>query len=267
MRAFAALIDRLSLTPARGGKLTLLADYFRAAPDPDRGYALAALCGTLDFPSAKPAQLRALAISRVDPELFALSYDYVGDLAETIALIWPAAARANRPPALGEIVEALRIAPRLHAQALIAGWLDALDATGRWALLKLVTGGFRIGAGARLARQALANLSGKPVAEIEEIWHALAAPYEDLFAWLEERGPRPQTALYAAFRPVMLAHALDEGVRARGWRRAILRPSGSGMARAFRLRARAACASSSRASARTSRPPFPTCVRICILMA
>ena len=40
MKAFAELLDRLSYTAGRNAKLTLMADYFRAAPDPDRGYAL-----------------------------------------------------------------------------------------------------------------------------------------------------------------------------------------------------------------------------------
>jgi DNA ligase-1 len=215
MRAFAALLDRLLLTPARNGKLKLMADYFRATPDPDRGYGLAALVGALDFPGAKPAQLRALIAARADPVLFDLSYDYVGDLAETIALIWPETHGANHAPALSEIVETLRETPKAKAPDLIAAWLDGLDATGRWALLKLLTGGLRIGAGARLAKQALADYSGKPIADIEEIWHGLIPPYADLFAWLEDRAARPRPVPYAAFRPVMLAHALDEADQAK----------------------------------------------------
>ena len=90
MLAFATLLDRLTLTPQRNGKLRLLADYFRAAPDPDRGYALAALTADLSIASVKPAMLRALMVERMDKVLFGYSYDYVGDLAETMALVWPA---------------------------------------------------------------------------------------------------------------------------------------------------------------------------------
>ena len=93
MKRFGALLDGLVYMPSRTGKLRLMQDYFMHAPDPDRGWALAALAGTLDLPTAKPAALRALIESRVDPVLFALSYDYVGDLAETIALAWPAAGK------------------------------------------------------------------------------------------------------------------------------------------------------------------------------
>ncbi|MES1200104.1 MAG: cisplatin damage response ATP-dependent DNA ligase, partial [Pseudomonadota bacterium] len=160
--------------------------------------------------TAKPAMLRGLVATRVDEVLFGLSYDYVGDLAETIALIWPHAHGANRAPTVSEVVETLRTATKLDAPRLMERWLDALDANGRWALLKLVTGGLRIGAGARLAKQALAQWSKKDVSEIEEIWHGLAPPYLDLFAWLENKGERPRGRPRAGFRPVMLAHAIDE---------------------------------------------------------
>jgi DNA ligase-1 len=210
MRAFAELLDRLLLTPSRNGKLAALEHYFAATPDPDRGFALAAIAGELRFVAAKPALLRVIAGTRVDEQLFSLSYDYVGDLAETVALIWPERHGANRAPSLGEVVEALVGATRLDAPRLIQDWLDAMPATERWALLKLVTGGLRIGAGARLAKQALADWSGKDLREIEEIWHGLQPPYPDLFAWLEGRGDRPSGRAVAPFRPVMLAHALAE---------------------------------------------------------
>ena len=93
MNRFAALIDRLAYEPRRNGKIRLIADYFRHVPDPDRGFALAALTGALSFRNAKPGLIRQLIAERTDPVLFALSYDYVGDLSETVALMWPAPAR------------------------------------------------------------------------------------------------------------------------------------------------------------------------------
>jgi len=89
MRAFAELLDRLSLTASRNAKLVLLRDYLRATPDPDRGWALAALTGDLTFDAAKPAMIRKAVEARVDPVLFGWSWDYVGDMAETVSLIWP----------------------------------------------------------------------------------------------------------------------------------------------------------------------------------
>jgi DNA ligase-1 len=212
MRAFATLLDRLSFTASRNAKLVLVRDYLKTAPDPERGWALAALTGELVFDAAKPAFIRKAVEARMDPVLFAWSYDYVGDLAETVSLVWPATPGANREPELSEVVDALRGASRAEVQRLIEGWLDALDSGGRFALLKLLTGGMRVGVSARLAKQAAADMGGVPVAEIEEVWHGLAPPYDDLFAWLEGRSERPTPEAHGRFRPVMLAQALDEAV-------------------------------------------------------
>jgi DNA ligase-1 len=210
VRAFAHLLDRLSLTTSRNAKLTLVTDFLRETPDPERGWALAALTGALSFHAAKPAALRKVVEGRVDAKLFAWSYDYVGDLAETVALIWPARPGANREPDLSEVVDALGAATRAEVPGLIEGWLDALDADGRWALLKLVTGGLRVGLSSRLAKQAAADLGGAAVSDVEEIWHGLTPPYGDLFAWLEGRSERPSAQAPGRFRPMMLAHAIDE---------------------------------------------------------
>src|SRR5580693_6518080 len=90
MNRFAELLDRLAYEPGRNNKLRLITRYFREVEDPDRGYALAALTGALSFKHAKPGLIRSLIVERTDPVLFALSYDYVGDLSETVALMWPA---------------------------------------------------------------------------------------------------------------------------------------------------------------------------------
>jgi DNA ligase-1 len=209
MRAFANLLDRLAFTPQRNGKLVLVRDYLKSAPDPERGWALAALTGALSFDAAKPAFIRKAVEARMDGALFAMSYDYVGDLAETVALVWPAKPGANREPELSEVVDALRGASRAEVQALIERWLDALDADGRWALLKLLTGGLRVGVSARLAKLALADMGSVDVTEIEEVWHSQHPPYEDVFAWLEKRSAKPSADAPGRFRPVMLAQAID----------------------------------------------------------
>jgi DNA ligase-1 len=209
MKAFARLLDQLAFTPSRNAKLILLRDYLGRAPDPERGWALAALTGQLAFDAAKPGFIRKAAQARMDPRLFALSYDFVGDLAETVALVWPTKPGANREPELPEVVESLRAASRREVPRLLEQWLDALDATGRWALLKLLTGGLRVGVSARLAKQALAALGDVAVTDIEEVWHSQSPPYGDLFAWLEKRSERPSADAPARFRPVMLAQAID----------------------------------------------------------
>ncbi|MEM9642766.1 MAG: cisplatin damage response ATP-dependent DNA ligase [Pseudomonadota bacterium] len=209
MKRFAALLERLALTPARLGKLRLLEDYFRTTPDPDRGIGLAAITRDLDIRSVKPALLRSLAESRVDAELFALSYDYVGDLAETLALIWVPQG-PTQAPGLAEVVERLNATSRGQAPEVVQALLDGLDTSERYALVKLATGGLRVGVSARLAKQALAGFGDVDVAEIEELWHGLDPPYTEVFAWLEGRSAKPEQAALAPFRPVMLATALEE---------------------------------------------------------
>jgi DNA ligase-1 len=208
---FAALLDALLFTPSRNGKLRLMQEYFAVEPDPDRGWALAALTGELSFAEAKPGQVRALAAERVDPELLGWSYDFVGDLAETVSLIWPGSLEGQgQVPSLAEIIDALKGASRAQVGQLLGPWLDALDPTGRWALLKLVTGSLRIGVSARLAKTALAEWSGVAIDRIEEVWHGLEPPYQHLFAWLEGHAPAPQTGDLPNFCPLMLAQPLED---------------------------------------------------------
>ena len=231
MNRFAELLDRLAYEPSRNNKLRLMTDYFRSAGDPERGWALAALTGGLSFPHAKAGLIRSLIAERTDPALFELSYDYVGDLSETVALMWPAHRTPSPHPggavalpnggvesiAVGEpsltltdVVETLASLGKAQLPQQLGRWLDALDETGRWALIKLVTGGLRVGVSARLAKAAVAALGDKDVHDVEVIWPALAPPYRELFAWLEGRADKPVSGDPAPFRPPMLAHALDD---------------------------------------------------------
>ena len=249
MNRFAELLDRLAYEPGRNNKLRLMTDYFRTTRDPERGWALAALTGSLSFPHAKAGLIRSLIAERTDPVLFELSYDYVGDLSETVALMWPSSSSpacagggersepvgasvtgseqasplhrpSGGPPpplrgggkelSLTTVIETLGTLGKAQLPQQLARWLDALDETGRWALIKLVTGGLRIGVSARLAKAAVAALADKDAHEIELIWPGLVPPYRELFAWLEGRAEKPENSDPAPFRPPMLAHALDD---------------------------------------------------------
>jgi DNA ligase 1 len=232
MNAFAKLLDRLSYSPGRNTKLRLLLDYFRNTRDPDRGWALAVLTDGLPFSFPLRRTLLDMMARRMDPELFRLSRDYVGDTAETIALVWepPTASRADtlpprspavadeagraspppdHPPRLSEIVSELALIGRNDLAPRLEAWLDQLDATGRWALLKLLTGALRVGVSARLAKAAVAEMAGLGVDDIEQIWHSLTPPYQPLFAWLEGRTAKPEIGRALVFRPLMLSHALE----------------------------------------------------------
>lgn len=210
MEAFAALLDALVYTRSRNGKLALLADYLRGTPDPDRGWVLAALTDGLDFPAVKAGTIRALLMDRVDPVLFTLSRDFVGDTAETASLLWPDNHAALDPPTVSETVEALSGMTRQTVAPELARLLDRLDSTGRYALIKLATGAMRIGISARLAKVALADAFGVSVEDVEEYWHGQAPPYPALFAWAAEGASPPVVSHIPTFRPFMLAHPLED---------------------------------------------------------
>ena len=212
MHTFAALLDSLIYTRGRNGKLKLIADYLQATPDPDRGWAMAALTEELDLPAVKPALIRALIESRVDPVLFRMSRDYVGDTAECVALLWPAPTAPVDPAPLSitEAVDRLKHLSRSDAPAVLAGMLDRLDAEERFALLKMATGAMRVGASARLAKTAFAQAFGLELEAVEEVWHGIDAPYPELFAWGQGTGAQPTAADVPVFRPFMLAHPLED---------------------------------------------------------
>ncbi|MEO7276850.1 MAG: cisplatin damage response ATP-dependent DNA ligase [Sphingomicrobium sp.] len=215
MRAFSQLLDDLVYTRSRSTKLRLIGDYLRETPDPDRGFALAALTGTLDIPAVKGAAVRAIAEQRVDPALLHMSRDYVGDMAETVALLWPTPAGEpvdidDSTISISQAVERLRSTGRADAPLTLAAMLDHLDASGRFALLKLATGALRVGISARLAKQAVADAFAIDVEAIEEVWHGLSPPFAELFDWAEGRSAQPSARDVPVFRPFMLAQPLDD---------------------------------------------------------
>ena len=211
MIAFAELLELLTLTPGRLAKVALLKRFFATEPDPDRGWGLAALTGELAFDLAKPGIIRAVAAERFDPVLFDWSYDFVGDLAETVSLMWQPRPVNIPTPTLAEIVEALATTPKSDLPRLVETWMDASTVAVRYAILKLITGALRVGASARLAKTALADLAGGRLVpdDIEEVWHGLAPPYAPLFAWIEGTGERPDPRDAPVFRPPMLAHPIE----------------------------------------------------------
>ncbi len=215
MRAFSQLLDDLVYTRSRNTKLKLIGDHLRETPDPDRGIALAALTGSMDIPAIKPAMIWALATERIDPVLLAMSRDYVGDMAETLSLLWPV--REGEAPDLDDgtltlsaVVGQLRTASKLEAPRELARMLDHLDVSGRFALIKLATGALRVGISARLAKQAFADAFGLDVEAVEEVWHGLRPPYPELFDWAEGRAGPPSAEDMPLFRPFMLAQPLDD---------------------------------------------------------
>jgi DNA ligase-1 len=210
MKRFAQLLELLALTPSRTRKLAAMAQYFREVPDPDRGFALAVLTGALTFRNVKPALLRETVLREVDETLFAMSYDYVGDLGETIALIWPHHGVEGELPSLTDLIELFNTTSKAELPKLIASLLTRAEINERWAVVKLATGALRIGVSARLAKTALSEMSGIELQAIEEVWHGVSPPYTELFAWLDGKAERPDIDQSARFHPLMLSNPIDE---------------------------------------------------------
>jgi DNA ligase-1 len=210
MQRFAELLDRLVYTTARNAKLKLLEDYFHATPDPDRGWALAALTDGLPLRLPLRKTLQTILEPHVDPLLYRLSRDYVGDTAETVSLLWPDVCANESPPRIADVVAEVSAASSREFPRVLERLLDRLDVKERFALLKLLSGALRVGVSARLAKTAIAQAFGHTVEEIEEVWHAVSPPFGDMFAWLEGAGERPDPGRKATFRPVMLAHPIED---------------------------------------------------------
>jgi len=211
MKQFCALLERLYYEHSNLGKEKLLLDYFRNTPDPDRGYALAIIAGTLEVPNFKRGMVLELIRARTDPTLLAMSYDYVGELSETVAHLWPNDKQGENPlPPLHEIVDRLTTTPKVDLPEYVSGLLDTMTSPERWALLKIGTGSLRIGVSARFVKQVLAKFGAQPVEMIESLWHGVQPPYASLFDWLEGHAPAPEVTEQLTFTPVMLAHPLEE---------------------------------------------------------
>jgi DNA ligase-1 len=208
----AALIDQLALTPSRNAKLKHLVDYLQSADDDrERGWTMAVLTGELEIETVSAGKLRQLAKARTDEQLFQLSYDYVGDMAETVSLIWPTAGEKDLPISLHELIKSLRDLTPLETMPFLDRFLDRSPPTERWAFVKLVTGAsLRIGVSARLAKTALAQWSGRELEEIEKAWGIDLPPYPKLFQWLGTEDPAPVSEGVLYYHPLLLANPLEE---------------------------------------------------------
>lgn len=210
---FADLLDDLYFTNSNLAKAAILSEFLRTTRDPDRGWALAAIGGTLSFDLFKRNLVKTLMEERMDPYLFQLSRHYVGEMSETVALAWPQSpdpVRLNRLPDLHEVIEEFKVRDKSGIRDYLIVLLDNMAPHQRWALLKLGTRGLRIGMSARTVKKTLANMKDVDVGLIEELWHGITPPYEDLFAWIDGKADMPDISQVLTYSPVMLSHPIDE---------------------------------------------------------
>ena len=212
MKTFSSLLEKLLFTPSRNRKKSALKEYIANTPDPDRGYALAAITGDFKVKNITASFYHQLIKDQVDYELFKMSYDYVGDLAETISLIWPRRSikKNQEELSLHTFVKLINETSKSKQKEIIFDIMNKSNANERWSIIKLTTGGFRIGVSAKLVKLALAEYGNKEIEDIERIWHGLSYPYLNLFEWLENKSFKPKIKFSDMFHPMMLAHPINE---------------------------------------------------------
>ena len=210
MEAFSHLLEQLYFTSGNKAKAQLIADYIANTPDPDRGWAIAAMAGTLRFDFFKRNTVKKLITEHSDPALFAMSYDYVGEVSETVAHLWPYSKPTDFLPSLTEVVETFASVSKQKVSDTLANYLTVMTPAQRWALLKLGTRGLRIGVSARSIKQILADYGDKDIKEIETLWHAVHPPYVDMLRWLEGKAEKPDIENAVTFHPVMLSHPIED---------------------------------------------------------
>ena len=220
MKRFAQLFTELDATTSTNAKVEALTRYFDAVPARDAAWAVYFLSGGKPRQVAKTATLALLAceIAGIPTWLFDESYQAVGDLAETIALVLPAGTNVS-DLGLAEWVEdrllPLRGLPDEEVARRVAGYWSELDTQGRFLLTKLIGGGFRVGVSKLLVQRALATHAGIDAKRVAQRMmgytdgKVLPTPerYEALVAKVEEGAPevRDDGQPY----PFFLAHQLD----------------------------------------------------------
>ncbi|MFM7530947.1 MAG: ATP-dependent DNA ligase [Rubrivivax sp.] len=217
MRDFAALFQQLDATTSTTSKVEALVRYFAQAPAADAAWATWFLAGGKPRQVAPTALLRELAgeAAGIDAWLFEECYQAVGDLAETLAHVWPAARSASQE-ALAHWVEErllpLRGLEPEEQRARLRAAFDELDAPGRFLLVKLIGGGFRVGVSRQLVQRALAQVSGldeKVVAQRMMGWtDARQPPTAARFQALLDPAAAPGQDAGQPY-PFFLAHPLD----------------------------------------------------------
>jgi len=208
MKAFSLLLENIIFSPSRNKKIDLISNYFKTADIKEKGFALGILAGTFKLATFGPSKLKAMIKKHVDSFLFDLSYDYVGDLAETISLVWPLQ-KKGQLPSLSNFILELKNMPESESFKYIEECLSIADKTERWTIVKLLLGGLRIGLSEKLTKIALCHYSGRPLDKIEKIWHGLETPYENLFLWLDGKGSEPQIDIHKIFHPLMLSTPIN----------------------------------------------------------
>ncbi len=208
MKKLSFLLENLIFTHSTNNKIQLIYEYLKNSSLPDKGYAIALLTNNLTFKNIKRSKVIHLIKSKLDTYLFEQSYYYVGDLAETIALIWPNEYKQKRVFSLEDII--IKLNSDKDIDEFIIYFLDHAIKTEKWAFIKLLLGGIRVGVSSSIVKKAIAKYGEKKLEEIENIWNGLKPPYTELFLWLEKKADLPLIDQANYFHSFMLAHSMEK---------------------------------------------------------
>ncbi len=213
MRRFAELYSALDASNKTSDKVAAMRAYFGAAPPEDAAWAVYFLIGRRPRQVVSTRNLRAWAMAAAGvPEwLFDESYEVVGDLAETVALLLPESG-AGTSMALHRWIEGrLLTLPGQSEQeqgaAMQAAWAE-LGTVERLVWNKLITGAFRVGVAQSLVVRALAEVGELPAAVVA---HRMMGSWEPGAAWLRGLLAADAAEAHASqLYPFLLAHPLEE---------------------------------------------------------
>ena len=209
MIRFTKLLTQLIFCSSNKDKIKIITNYFNYVDNVEAGYTVAALTNNLKFDNVKASNVKEIIKKYVDSTLFDLSYDYVGDIADTISLIWKQKQfNNNGDETIYEVVVSLSD-KKIDLEKYIVNFLNRNDVDVRWAFIKLLLGGYRVGVSTNFIKNTLAIYGNKKISEIENIWNGLVPPYIDLIKWLKNVGEYPRIKISETFHSMMLANSFD----------------------------------------------------------
>ncbi|MEM9227480.1 MAG: cisplatin damage response ATP-dependent DNA ligase, partial [Verrucomicrobiota bacterium] len=214
MKRFTQLFTALDESNRTQDKVAALKAYFLEAPPEDASWALFFLAGNRLPAPVKTKAMRAWAAQLAEYPLWLVeaSYDHVGDLAETLALILPDPTDEQEPPPLHQLMEETVLSLRdweepIQFQIVREVWAR-LSTRQRLVFNKLITGAFRVGVSRTLVVRALAQAANLEPAVMEHRlmgkWQPSAQAFRALFAEEDDALPNP-----ARPYPFYLAYALE----------------------------------------------------------
>ncbi|MFQ3587567.1 MAG: ATP-dependent DNA ligase [Fimbriimonadaceae bacterium] len=239
MREFARLFESIDATTGTNAKREAVAAYLKSAPPADAAWAVFLLSGRRRPSPVKRRDLRAWACAEagISDWLFEECYSAVADLAETIARVlpepdWPSGAPGSSPgtpslgpvspppetgdptlfPSLADCVETYVLGlagrpPEEQRETLVRAW-QTFGGTERFLLVKLLTGGFRVGVSQELVLKAVHRAFGVPVATLSRRLMGDWQPSAE--AWVRLIAPGDEADDPTAPYPFALAHPIGD---------------------------------------------------------